>query len=82
MAMLDSQAKHGDPHFFPSIELSANKIGDLGCRALAKLVGKNNTITTLSLSSNMITDKGVGLIVEAVSTLSTLSTLGTLYLLY
>ena len=66
--MLDSQAKHGEPHFFPSVELSANKIGDLGCKMLAKLVNKNHTITTLALSSNLITDKGLGYIVEAVST--------------
>ena len=71
-AMLVSQAEHGEPHFFPSVELSANKIGDLGCEALAKLVNKNHTITTLSLSSNLITDKGLGYIVEAVSTPDTL----------
>lgn len=63
-AMMDSQKKFGTPHEFKHIELSNNLIGDPGIKAIARLIRKNDTVESIALTSNLITDKGVGYIFE------------------
>eukprot|EP00808_Paulinella_micropora_P016118 g63869.t1 len=45
-------------HTFPRLELSENRIGPDGVKALCKLITYNRSITSLDLHSNMVDDVG------------------------
>jgi len=63
-AMMDSQKKYGEPHRMKHLQLSNNLIGDPGAKAMARMIRKNETVEMISLNSNLLTDKGVGYILE------------------
>jgi len=63
-AMMDSQKKYGEPHHMKHLQLSNNLIGDPGAKALARMIRKNETVEQISLNGNLLTDKGVGYILE------------------
>eukprot|EP00462_Mataza_sp_D1_P021880 CAMPEP_0175141880 /NCGR_PEP_ID=MMETSP0087-20121206/12398_1 /TAXON_ID=136419 /ORGANISM="Unknown Unknown, Strain D1" /LENGTH=920 /DNA_ID=CAMNT_0016425439 /DNA_START=235 /DNA_END=2997 /DNA_ORIENTATION=+ len=65
--MTDSQKKTGVAHHFPKIDLSENSIGDPGMKAIARFLRKNESTHTICLNSNMVTDKGLGYVVEVMS---------------
>jgi hypothetical protein len=60
-----SAEKFKSPHFFPSIQLKFNLIGDDGARAIAQLLRENNTITEVELDRNVITDAGMEALCDA-----------------
>lgn len=64
-ALMDSQKKSdGAPHVWPRLDLANNLIGDPGAKAIARFVRKNPTVEVISLNSNILTDKGIGYILE------------------
>merc|ERR1712130_641917 len=55
---MDADAK-GNVHTFPSLDFENNMLDDDSCNYISNLLKINNSITTIHLENNKITEKGI-----------------------